>query len=73
LRAKALSSELAKTDLSRQPAATTLSSERMKSLVPHGEGSLAGRVIGAWGTYKQPIDFTWPANEWLDMKLIGEK
>ncbi len=73
LRASQLIGEFRKTDLSRRPAATTLAADRMKSLVPHGEGGLTQRVIGAWGDYKQPVDFTWPANEWLDMKLIGER
>jgi hypothetical protein len=73
LRAQALVRELRKADLSRQPSATTIAVDRRKALVPHSEGGLAQEIARNWSHYKHPVDFIWPWNAWLDMKLIGER
>ena len=70
-RLRVLTAELAKTDLSRKPAGQVVTADRMKSLVPHELG-VAYDVCKRWDAYKQPVDYIWPHNEWLDMKLIGE-
>ena len=41
-------------------------------MVPHELG-VAQVITRNWDKYKHPVDFIWPHNEWLDLKLIGEK
>lgn len=71
LRAKALIAQLRTMNLSRQASGVIIKAERMKSLVPHELG-VAYEVGKNWDKYKQPVDFEWPRNEFIDLKLIGD-
>jgi len=71
LRAKALIAQLKTMDLSRQASGVVLKADRTQSLVPHQLG-VAYDVLKNWDRYRQPVDFDWPRNEFIDLKLIGE-
>lgn len=59
-------------NLSRQASGVLIPADRMKSLVPHELG-VAYQVSKNWDSYRQPVDFEWPRNEFINLKLIGEK
>jgi hypothetical protein len=72
LRAKALIAQLKTMDLSRQASGVIVKADRMKSLAPHELG-VAYEVARNWDQYKEPVDFDWPRDEFIDLKLIGER
>ena len=72
LRAKRLIGELAHKDLARKPPATIMSLDRAACLVPKSMGPLLV-IAGEWDKYEHPIDFDWPRNEFIDLKLIEER
>jgi hypothetical protein len=56
-------------DLSRLAPRTTLELDRRKELVPHTLGTQL-RIEGDWTNYQHPIDFYWPSNQWIGLKLL---
>lgn len=68
LRASNLIVKLRATNLSRVPAKITIKLDRPQELVPLTIGTQL-RIASAWTNYPYPIDFKWPENEWLDLKL----
>jgi hypothetical protein len=71
LRARELILQLRRMDLSRLPAKTTIELNRQAELVPTTMGTQL-RICGAWTNYAHPIDFKWPRNQWIDLKLSNE-
>ena len=69
LRARDLAAQLRGMDLSRLPPKTTLELDRQKELVPHTLGTQL-RIEGDWTNYQHPIDFHWPSNQWIGLKLL---
>lgn len=72
LRAHELIRTLRRTDLSRKPPQTVIPLDRQKELVPHTPGTLL-TVLRHWEQYKHPLDYRWPRNQWIDLKLPGER
>ncbi|MBM4049621.1 MAG: hypothetical protein FJ279_31385, partial [Planctomycetes bacterium] len=72
LRAKNLIRELQSADLSRQPAKTVIEVSREKELAPRALGTQP-TVCRDWGKYVHPMDFRWPRNEWIDLRLLEER
>jgi len=68
LRARDVITQLRGLDLSRLPPRTTLELDRQKELVPHVMGPQL-RISRDWANYQHPIDFLWPSNQWIDLKL----
>ena len=59
---------LATADLSRRPARQVISLDRTAELVPMRLGTL-GEVLAHWDQYRHPVDYRWPRNEWLELRL----
>jgi len=72
LQAHELIRTLQHADLARTPAGTTLTLDRRKELVPHTMGTLL-TILQHWNQYNHPVDFRWPRNKWIDMKLLDER
>ena len=68
LRARDLIIQLRGTNLARLPPNTTLELDRQKELVPHAIGTQL-RIDHDWANYQHPIDFHWPSNQWIGLKL----
>ena len=72
LRAKALIRKLQSADLSRKPAASTIDLDRERELVPKTMGTEL-LIRQNWSDHPHPIDFRWPRNKWIQLRLEGEK
>ena len=72
LRAKALIQQLKSADLSRESARTVVEVDRERELAPRAWGPVL-TICRDWDTYEHPIDFRWPRNEWIHLKLIEER
>lgn len=72
LRAQDLIWRLAQMDLSRQGARTVFDVDRTKCLVPREWGPELV-IVRDWDKYEHPIDFRWPCNEWINLKLVEER
>lgn len=70
LRARDLISQLRRMDLVRLLPKTTVELDRQAELVPHALGTQL-RIGHDWTNYQHPIDFLWPSNKWIDLKLQG--
>lgn len=68
LRARDLITQLRTMDLSRLPPKTVIELDRQKELVPTILGTQL-RICAAWTSYQHPIDFKWPGNPWIELKL----
>jgi hypothetical protein len=68
LRARDLIIQLRGTNLARLPPNTTLELDRQRELVPHTVGTQL-RIDHDWANYQHPIDFHWPSNQWIGLKL----
>jgi hypothetical protein len=68
LRAREVIAQLRGMDLSRLQPRTTLELDRQKELVPHVMGPQL-RIAQDWANYQHPIDFSWPSNQWISLKL----
>jgi hypothetical protein len=68
LRARDLIAQLRRLDLARLPPKTTIALDRKKELVPHALGAQL-RIASGWTNYPSPIDFMWPSNKWIDLRL----
>ena len=68
MRARDLIAQLRTNDLSRLPPKTTIELDRQKELVPLAMGTQL-RICRNWKNYQHPIDFKWPRNKWIDLKL----
>ncbi len=71
-KAREIARRLEQAELARQPAATTLSVDRAKALVPKTMGLLL-RICSNWNGYKHPVDFRWPPNHWIDLRLEADR
>ncbi|MCD6350500.1 MAG: beta-galactosidase, partial [Armatimonadetes bacterium] len=58
-------------DLSRKPAQTVLEVERAQALVPKEMGLLL-HIGWHWDEYQHPVDFHWPRNPFINLRLLGE-
>jgi len=72
VRAKELIRNLRDMDLSRKPAARVIDLDRRKELVPKTLGT-EHRIRRNWEDCRHPVDFRWPKNPWIDLKLTEER
>lgn len=63
--------ELARLDLRFVPGASRLELDRDAELVPRRLGTLL-QVARNWDRYQHPVDYVWPANPWIELRLEGE-
>ena len=68
LRARDLIAQLRTTDLARVPPKATIELDRQRELVPHELGTQL-RIVRDWANYQHPVDFLWPSNQWIGLKL----
>jgi len=71
LEAARLIRRLRSMDLSRRPPATIIPVSRREALVPKTMGWLL-RIADHWDAYRHPVDFRWPGNPWIDLRLPGD-
>jgi hypothetical protein len=72
LRARELIAHLHRINLARLAARTNIALDRQKELVPLVSGTQL-RICESWTNYSHPIDFKWPRNEWIDLKLSNPR
>lgn len=62
---------LARTDLAYRPGRTQLALDRTAEMVPRELGTLI-RIERDWNGFEHPVDFVWPPNAWINLRLAEE-
>ncbi len=60
--------EVASSDLRRVPPNLVIRMDRTRELVPRDAGTLLN-VVENWDSFQHPIDFLWPRNRWIGLRL----